>query len=266
MSCDLYSPFLQDYLDRELGNKQTQELELHLQECKPCQEQLEQVFVLKELLHCKFRIPTAPTGLAKNVCQRLRESSKRPPSSPVSWLVGVFVLLFLLGFLVYQKSTPSQNLVLASALTPLSTELIQRHEYALKQKEPWTKKFCCREKTAGWFKEQMASIVTVPEFQGSALELCGARCCRIENIPLAIVFFQEENTLFSLFIMPREKLNRYTKNCWKLEYQQHHYKQKVVNGFTIIYWEHQECVYAMVLQRNVTHFVDICKKNGHFTG
>jgi len=96
MKCDRVLRLLSSYLDRQLGAADRAELERHLERCRPCQDELDQLRADQQVLQAVETAPPPPylrTRVMAEIRSRATSSAPRPAWARVLAIAATVVVV-----------------------------------------------------------------------------------------------------------------------------------------------------------------------------
>ncbi|MCM8825258.1 MAG: anti-sigma factor, partial [Candidatus Omnitrophica bacterium] len=100
MNCKEIQKILSDYLDRAVSESQNEEIDLHLESCKTCQSEFEQ---LQKTISMVGDLPSvsAPDGLVGSVMEKIQEKQAIRGKLRF-WLAGIACAEIVAFVLIYK--------------------------------------------------------------------------------------------------------------------------------------------------------------------
>lgn len=192
MSCDSWQQKIDVYLDAELREAESRELDAHLRTCPSCSAQALTRSELKRSIHVAGKKFAPDPEFRRRV-----QASISPKASGRRWgwivevsAVGAIVLL-IFGSMVWVRQWQRQQLV---------GELTDLHVATLASANRVDVVSTDRHTVKPWFQGKVPFTFNVPELQGSPFELIGGKVTYLEQNPGAELLFTVRKHVLSVFI------------------------------------------------------------------
>jgi len=193
MTCETWQQKIDAYLDAELPEAETRELDAHLRSCASCSSQALTRSELKRTVHLAGKKFAPDPEFRKRI-----QSSISPKASGWRWgwivEVGIAcaaVLLVIFGSLVWVRQSQRQQLV---------GELTDLHVATLASANRVDVVSSDRHTVKPWFQGKVPFTFNVPELQGSPFELIGGKMTYLDQNPGAELLFTVRKHVLSVFI------------------------------------------------------------------
>ena len=193
MTCESWQQKIDAYLDAELPEAETRELDAHLRSCASCSSQALTRSELKRTVHLAGKKFAPDPEFRKRI-----QSSISPKASGWRWgwivEVGIAcaaVLLVIFGSLVWVRQSQRQQLV---------GELTDLHVATLASANRVDVVSSDRHTVKPWFQGKVPFTFNVPELQGSPFELIGGKMTYLDQNPGAELLFTVRKHVLSVFI------------------------------------------------------------------
>ena len=193
MTCETWQQKIDAYLDAELPEAETRELDAHLHTCASCSSQALTRSELKRTVHLAGKKFAPDPEFRKRI-----QSSISPKASGWRWgwivEVGIAcaaVLLVIFGSLVWVRQSQRQQLV---------GELTDLHVATLASANRVDVVSSDRHTVKPWFQGKVPFTFNVPELQGSPFELIGGKMTYLDQNPGAELLFTVRKHVLSVFI------------------------------------------------------------------
>jgi anti-sigma factor RsiW len=194
MTCESWQQKLDAYLDAELPEAETRELDAHLRTCASCSSQALARSELKRNIHLAGK-QFAPDPEFR---QRIQSSISPKASSGRRWgwmveagIACAAVLLVIFGSMVWLRQSQRQQLI---------GELTDLHVATLASANRVDVVSSDRHTVKPWFQGKVPFTFNVPELQGSPFELIGGKVTYLEQNPGAELLFTVRKHVLSVFI------------------------------------------------------------------
>ena len=193
MTCDIWRPKIDAYLDNELPDAEVRDVAAHLRSCAACSSEALVRSELKRSIHLAGRKFVPDQEFRKRIQSSI---SPRVPARRWGWIVEVStafaaILLVIFGSLIWVRQSQRQHLI---------GELTDLHVATLASANPVDVVSSDRHTVKPWFQGKVPFTFNVPELQGSPFELIGARVTYFEQSPGAQLLFGVRKHLLSVFI------------------------------------------------------------------
>jgi len=194
MSCDRWQEKMDAYLDAELPEAETRELEAHLQGCRLCSSEALTRSELKRSIHLAGKAYTPDAEFRRRVL-----GSIVPRQTRRGWLwvwaasfVAIAVLLIILGPLLLRQQLQEQH--------RLVSELTDLHVITLASANRVDVVSSDRHTVKPWFQGKLPFTFNLPELEGSPFELLGGKLTYLDGAPGAELLFTVRKHVLSVFI------------------------------------------------------------------
>jgi len=235
MNCKETQQWLDAYCDGELDTPRSLELEQHLDECRDCAGQREQLTVVsKQIRAAAFN---APEHLQQRIRTALRTNEKGAPetrraSSWPFWASGValaasVVLAFVFAQTIFRPD--SDRLVLNEIVDSHLRSLVGNRQVDVTSSDQHT--------VRPWFEGKVDFAPVVPDLSSRGFELMGGRLDYIHGHPAATLVYKHRKHYISLFVWPSEGVNRAVKSVtFESEPAQRGYQVLKWKSGSMSYW------------------------------
>ena len=192
MSCDTWQAKIDTYLDAELPEAETRELEAHMRECAACSSQALMRSQLKRSIHLAGKEFALNPEFRKRV-----QGEIRPKVAGRGWvwaLAGAACAALLAVVLISSIWTQrAQRQQLIGELTDLHvTTLASSNRVDVVSTDRHTVK--------PWFQGKLPFTFNLPELQGSPFELLGGKLTYLGQDPGAELLFSVRKHVLSVFV------------------------------------------------------------------
>lgn len=206
MKCADFRPFIDAYIDGELDDRDSAELEAHVAECDDCRQLVEHQSALKDAIRrCldedEQRAPA-----------QLRERIEEAVSSEASdggwvqrvanrnrwqWVAAAFPVVAGVAAMVWMMSAMTVAPA-ASGQIPAVEQTVNWHraDYPVEVERPDS------EKVADWFRGKVEFPVRLPTFRGKNVRIIGGRIAQIQNHHAAYVAYDIDGARVSVMVFP----------------------------------------------------------------
>ncbi|SRR5208283_5025848 len=193
MTCETWQRKIDAYLDAELPEAETRELDIHLRSCASCSSQALTRSELKRTIHLAGK-KFAP---APEFRKRIQSSiSPKVSGRRWGWIVEVgtacaAILLLIFGSMVWLRQSQRQQLV---------GELTDLHVATLASANRVDVVSSDRHTVKPWFQGKVPFTFNLPDLQGSSFELIGGKVTYLDQSPGAQLLFTVRKHMLSVFI------------------------------------------------------------------
>lgn len=254
MTCEVYFPLIQDYLDQSLDPQDRKILEEHIRYCSVCQKCLDQIRTLKQLLRNKYQLPPAPEALLQSTCKLLQQHRKKSAVRIPKWgfLLAMILIVFPIGFFQWFWRNP---------LLSLNQKFIRQHHQLMASPTSWKMSPSCVEEAERWFQQQTSWPVKVPCLKNIGFQMSQSGTCRFLEEPVGLLCYKNENQCLTLFVVQDSTLMRYTFDRWYVTYQQGTCLEEGCDNYRVLYWQKKNLVYVLVLERCLEEKIPNIRQN-----
>ncbi len=193
MTCETWQQKIDAYLDAELPEAETRELDAHLRSCASCSSQALTRSELKRTIHLAGERFVPDPEFRKRI-----QRSITPETSGRRWgwiaEVGALcaaLLLVIFGSMVWVRQSQRQQLV---------GELTDLHVATLASANRVDVVSSDRHTVKPWFQGRVPFTFNLPELQGSPFELLGGKVTYLDQNPGAELLFTVRKHVLSVFI------------------------------------------------------------------
>ena len=197
MSCDRWQEKMDAYLDAELPEAETRELEAHLQGCRLCSSEALTRSELKRSIHLAGKAYTPDAEFRRRVL-----GSIVPRQTRRGWLwvwaasfVAIAVLLIILGPLLLRQQLQEQH--------RLVSELTDLHVITLASANRVDVVSSDRHTVKPWFQGKLPFSFNLPENLPANTTLDGANLSYLGNQPVAQLLYSIGKHRVSVFVRER---------------------------------------------------------------
>lgn len=203
MDCEQASPWLALYFDGELDRASSRELELHLDGCAACRQQLIELDTLRRQVRAAAPRSRAPEALRARITASTRdapaptERSRRRPR--VTWLAlaASWVVAFVLGGSLigsWQHQRSDSDL--------LAHDLFASHWRALAANSPIDVVSSDRHTVKPWFAGKLAQAPSVVDLAAMGYPLVGGRLDYLGDQRVPVLVYRHGQHLIDVFVVP----------------------------------------------------------------
>jgi len=234
VSCRDVLPVLRDYVDRELDPGEAEGVATHVAACPDCAARVQAEQDLKALLRRRVRPGPAPSPLLSAARRRLQAEARAraAPRRGRRLLVGALATAVVLGALgaLYVSSGAG-----SPGGPELARVLVADHLRFVDSEDRVELETADPVAAARWATERLGAPVHVPA-PGGELALLGGRRCALLDRPVALLFYEREGRLVSLFVLSAEGLAARPG-------------ERTEAGHVVRCWRDAGLVYAVVAER-----------------
>jgi anti-sigma factor RsiW len=256
MSCDGFRPFIDAYVDGEFDERESAEMEAHLERCDACRKEVEQRLRLKEALQQSGKKQTCPEALKKDILERLEchrvEESANGGSNRRRWTYAASLIPLAAGIALVFTFYPALTVApAASGQLPVVEQTVDWHRNEL----PVEIRSSERTHVARWFRGKVDFPVRLPEFRDSRVELLGGRLAHIKDRRAANVSYKVGDSRLSVMIFHGDELKvpaariRSIGNQDVAIYNSH--------GYGVALMQNHGITYAMTSDLPEKHLIDL---------
>jgi anti-sigma factor RsiW len=243
MSCEGFRPFIDAYVDGEFDERESAEMEAHLERCDACRTEVEHRLRLKEALQETGKQQSCPEALKKNILDRIE--SHRVPDSAGSgaskrrrWTYAASLIPLAAGIALVFTFYPALTVApAASGQLPVVEQTVDWHRNDL----PVEIRSAERAHVARWFRGKVDFPVRLPDFRDSRVNLLGGRLAHIKDRRAANVSYDVGDSRLSVMIFHGDKLKVPTARIQRIGnqdvaiYNSHGYGVAIMQNHGITY-------------------------------
>ena len=192
MSCDTWQEKIDTYLDAELPEPETRELEAHMRDCAACSSQALVRSQLKRSIHLAGKQFAPDPEFRRRVQSSIRPKARgrRWSWALVSAACAALLAIILISSIWTQRAQRQQ---LVGELTDLHvTTLASANRVDVISTDRHTVK--------PWFQGKLPFTFNLPELQGSPFELLGGKLTYLGQDPGAELLFTVRKHVLSVFV------------------------------------------------------------------
>jgi anti-sigma factor RsiW len=240
MNCEEAHRLLDAYLDGELELRQQLELEEHLSICPSCQSHLQERQEFQNFFKANAPSFRAPAQLRAKILTTVRRAEAKPK------------FIFLRPVWLYAAAVAVLGIFLAvTLLTPdlgkeLSRQAALRYSHWLAADRRVDVASTNPQAVKSWLTAKLAFPPPVVEIPNSGYTLIGGRVDVLQTRPVAVLVYQHENEVVTLF-------------CWPPTKEQLLDANRLIKGVHVWTWSNKACNYILVSKirdRQTDEFVD----------
>jgi anti-sigma factor RsiW len=239
MSCEELDHLIDPYLDRELDPSESIRLEQHLRDCPACRSFLQECLDFQSFFRSNAPVYTAPPQLRAKVLanvERERLKSKltifRRP-----WIFAAAALVVGLCALTILISDNAKELS-GQAVAHYTQSLNADHLVDIESSDQQALK--------SWFATKLNFTPPLADLQAPGYPLLGGRVDVIGNRPVAVLVYQHDKSIVTLF-------------CWPPNNGLLPKHDNLIQGCSVYTWGNSACNYIVVSKvdnRELQTFVD----------
>lgn len=205
MKCSDFRPFIDAYIDGELDERDSGELEAHLSDCDECRQAVEHQAALKDAVsRClSDGEQQAPTELRERIESAVQSEgaasgnwlARAANRNRWQWVAAAFPVVAGVAAMVWMMSAMTVAPA-ASGGVPAVEQTVNWHKagYPVEVKGPEAKR------VAEWFRGKVDFPVRLPSFQGRDVEVIGGRIAQIQNHHAAYVAYDLDGARVSVMV------------------------------------------------------------------
>jgi mycothiol system anti-sigma-R factor len=270
MKCDEVIRLMDGYLDGELDAITNQEIELHLRECKACQQAYETQrslvhaigtaapyykapVELRERIQYSLRqeISTSRSQVANGSTRTVREANESRPRAAIfgsQWNWLALAAMIMVAAIIGVNWIPGHR---AGSEQFLATQLIASHVRSLMANHLTDVASSDQHTVKPWLDAKLDFAPAVVDLQSEGFPLLGGRLDYLDNRPVAALVYQRRKHFINLFIWPVESGTSKTSETISRQ------------GYQLVHWADSDFNYWAVSDVNNTDlqsFKDLFEK------
>jgi anti-sigma factor RsiW len=205
MKCADFRPFIDAYIDGELDDRDSGELEAHLSDCDQCRQIVEHQSALKDAVsRC---LSDSERQAPSELRDRIEDAVRSEADASAGWLqraanrnrwqwvaaglpmvAGVAMMVWLMSAMTVAPA--------ASGQVPAVEQTVNWHKanYPVEVRGPGAKQ------VTNWFRGKVDFPVRLPSFQGKDVTLVGGRIAQIQNHHAAYVAYDIDGSRVSVMV------------------------------------------------------------------
>src|SRR5271167_3970015 len=192
MTCESWQQKIDAYLDAELPEPETREIDAHLRACASCSSQALTRSELKRTIHLAGKKFVPDPEFRRRIQASISPKARRR----WGWIVeaGIAcaaVLLVIFGSMIWIRQSQRQQLV---------GELTDLHVATLASANRVDVVSSDRHTVKPWFQGKVPFTFNVPDLEGSPFELVGGKVTYLDQSPGAELLFTVRKHVLSVFI------------------------------------------------------------------
>ena len=203
MNCKQVKKHLLPFIDQELNEKISSQIDAHLHSCPLCYQEFKAERRIESALRKKMVRDQAPLLLRQKLIQHIDRQNTKPSlrstlfsffqSRQKRTLASVTVIAaIIVSFYIYQT--------VRTPYFPIFQEALNNHTTFLAGGFPLEITSSGAKEVSSWFQEQVDFPVSVPEFPGEGIELVGGKLIQIKDQDVVYLFYRGEEYDFSFLI------------------------------------------------------------------
>ena len=195
MDCQKFQEYLYLFLDKEVDENITLEMENHLQTCPMCSLELEKERKFGHVLKTHLIKEKAPFALREAVVEQLEKSKKKFswPHIFVTRFATSFVMVIIIVAVIFNQRSNVGNTF------PVFGEAVENHLEYLKGEYPLEFQTSDMREALDWFRGKTDFAVTAPHISVDQAKLVGGRIVHLKDKKAAYFLLEKDGHKISCF-------------------------------------------------------------------
>ena len=233
MNCQENQRLLDAYIDDELDLRGAIEVEEHIESCKACASEAEQLRELQKLARTGLKRYEMPRRLEAKLLAPVRRSRWWMAIAPVAAAAAALIV-------IVPRVLPRQPEVADAVVTAHVRSLLADHLTDVASSDQHTVK--------PWFQGKVDYGVSVADFAAQGFPLIGGRLDYIDGSPAAALVYRRAKHVVNLFVWPGKHAPEHVSR----------------RGYGAYFWTKGDMVYCAISDLNdaeLRQFVELAQKD-----
>lgn len=204
MDCQRIKEYLLPFISGGLNEQIRLRVKEHISSCPLCALEWEEEKKIDSLIRINLSREKAPFALKERILHLIKQPQKvkilsfaLPQLKPALAVTLIILLIALIGLPALLKDEPF----------PAFAESVDSHIKFLQGGLPLEITSGNPQEIKNWFRGKLNFAITVPDLSQSGANLIGARLCHLEDQKAALLIYEKDGRIISVFIIDSKGLN-----------------------------------------------------------